>query len=272
MLTPTSLLFPDVRVTADLLTQVFFRNNTNVFTYAWEWCFTFLSMDSDFPQPPATRRRIPQDILIAEYVLKSSSKSNAKGIIVEAVGMVQVDGRLERMPWKQSLSLTHTQTIMGPQDVIVTSSHHYHNNHSSTAFLQQQQVERPVYLCNLAVLESWRRRGIATQLIQACEALVSINGEYQQPTMLCLKVRRNMPHVVAMYEKLGYAMFQPPAVVVIQGLRKQSTSSRLVEDTNQDHDSIWWMAKSLPTVEEETTTTDTTNVVPETQFVTAPEE
>ncbi len=265
------ILYADMRVATDLLTEAFFRNHTNFITYPWEWCFTFLSLEGDFPQPPTQQlHRLPHDILIAEYVLVPkdrianpidtstdrtqtilpSRSTQDDVVVVEAVGMVQLDGRRGRIPWKTQPPSQHqlksphldpdllssSTTSIGPQFVI-----------------SPQDNERPVYLCNLAVRESWRRRGIATQLIQASERLVyQEEPSYQQATHLCLKVRRNTPAVIALYEKLGYAIFQPPPTVPKGPFHK----FRIEEESNDEGDNaIWWMAKSLVEDQVETNVT-----------------
>lgn len=74
-------------------------------------------------------------------------------------------------------------------------------------------LPRP-YMYNLAVDKSWKRKGIASSLVDACETFVaSIQGE-MDPRWLYLRVRKSNYEAIALYQSLGYSEIHPGSIAL----------------------------------------------------------
>ena len=141
-------LYLEIGQAANIVTDAFFADHTNFFTYQKEKLKTYLSLESSYPKPSEKNT----------YVYFVACR-NTDG---KVLGFVEIDCR-ETRPLKEGLP------------------------------------PRP-YMCNLAIDKKWRRNGIATALIEACEDVALKNG-YEN---IYLKVRSANDVAVRMYESLGY--------------------------------------------------------------------
>lgn len=94
------------------------------------------------------------------------------------------------------------------------------------------------YMYNLAVDKGWKRRGVASALIGACEEFVS--GAHDGSCVerrLYLRVRKSNRAAVALYEKLGYREMDPEAIA----LNEEDVNKGSLEDGE-----LILFAKDLP--------------------------
>ena len=152
----------DLGTVARILTDGFFADKTNFITYQLERIKTQLSLESTFPKKQSYKSNSKTDL---HFMLITGLKSNGR-----VVGFAELDSRLPILNLNQS-STSPTQTQPRP------------------------------YMCNLAVDNKWKRRGIATSLIQCCED-ICVNY-WHQPNMY-LKVRRGNKAANDLYKGLGY--------------------------------------------------------------------
>jgi ribosomal protein S18 acetylase RimI-like enzyme len=68
------------------------------------------------------------------------------------------------------------------------------------------------YMYNLAVDKKWKRKGIASALVQACELFVLDMHDLCVEKRLYLRVRKSNRAAIALYESLGYREM-PPEVI-----------------------------------------------------------
>jgi ribosomal protein S18 acetylase RimI-like enzyme len=93
------------------------------------------------------------------------------------------------------------------------------------------------YMYNLAVDKKWKRRGIASALVQACELFVLEMHDVCVEKRLYLRVRKSNIAAIALYESLGYREM-PPEVI---HMSKEDINSGSLEDGE-----LILFAKDLP--------------------------
>ncbi len=140
--------YVEIGQAASIVTDAFFADHTNFFTYQREKLKTYLSLESSYPKPSEKNT----------YVYFVACR-NVDG---KVLGFVEIDCRETTRP-------------------------------------KEGSPPRP-YMCNLAIDKKWRRKGIATALIEACEEIAYNNG-YEN---IYLKVRSANDVAVHMYKRLGY--------------------------------------------------------------------
>jgi ribosomal protein S18 acetylase RimI-like enzyme len=97
------------------------------------------------------------------------------------------------------------------------------------------------YMYNLAVDKTWKRKGIASALVQACEQYVSDMHDLCVEKRLYLRVRKFNHAAIALYESLGYREMLPEVI----RLSKDDINSGSLEDGE-----LILFAKDLPMGEE----------------------
>ena len=154
------------------------------------------------------------------------------------VGVVELseqpcDGKVPgdvRLPWapKQREVSTHRpepSTALRPHSSLPVPNHApWVITHSTlTPVLCSAQV---AYICNLAVLNDWRGRGVGSALLQACEGLVS---SYWSRSDVYLHASTAQERLLAMYRSRGYVQLpdydQPDWVLAVAG-REATTYHR----------------------------------------------
>lgn len=93
------------------------------------------------------------------------------------------------------------------------------------------------YMYNLAVDKKWKRKGIASELVKACEEFVSDMHDSCIEKRLYLRVRKSNHAAVALYENMGYKEMNPEKI----SLNKEDINSGSLEDGE-----LILFAKDLP--------------------------
>jgi len=93
------------------------------------------------------------------------------------------------------------------------------------------------YMYNLAVDKKWKRKGIATELIRACEGYVSDMHELCAENRLYLRVRSCNDAAISLYKSLGYDEVDPASI----SLTKEDINSNSLEEGE-----LVLLAKDLP--------------------------
>jgi len=93
------------------------------------------------------------------------------------------------------------------------------------------------YMYNLAVDKKWKRKGIATELIQACEEFVVNMHELCAENRLYLRVRSCNDAAICLYKSLGYDEVDPASI----SLTKEDINSNSLEEGE-----LVLLAKDLP--------------------------
>jgi len=93
------------------------------------------------------------------------------------------------------------------------------------------------YMYNLAVDNKWKRKGIATELIRACEVFVSDMHEICTENRLYLRVRSCNDAAISLYKSLGYDEVDPESL----SLTKEDINSNSLEEGE-----LVLLAKDLP--------------------------
>lgn len=93
------------------------------------------------------------------------------------------------------------------------------------------------YMYNLAVDKQWKRKGIASELIRACEEFVINMHELCAENRLYLRVRSCNDAALALYKSLGYDEVDPMSI----SLTKEDINSNSLEEGE-----LVLLAKDLP--------------------------
>jgi ribosomal protein S18 acetylase RimI-like enzyme len=201
---------------AQILTEEFYSHRTNFITFQIEKLKTALSLESTHPSNNNSRSRSNGQMFAA-----CSSKDG------KVVGFAEVD----------TCSLESNQCnelnecgIDGAEDGTGNT-----NDGSST---KRNGVPRP-YMYNLAVNQQWKRKGIATELVKACEKFVL---ETNTEKRLYLRVRKCNNAAITFYESNGYAEIDPATI----NLTKEDVNSGSAEEGE-----LILMAKDLAGVEDD---------------------
>lgn len=177
----------DLAPAARILTEEFYAQKTNFITFQVERIKTVLSLESTFPNKPQSLRsggeRSGQKL---QHMLVACNAKNG-----QVIGFAEVDAR--PLAAKKS------------GEAAVVAAGDGASNDAATDILRS-------YMYNLAVDKRWKRRGIASALVRACEDFVAGAHETCLEKRLYLRVRKCNRAAVALYEKLGYAEMQPEVI------------------------------------------------------------
>ena len=194
-------LFVDLAPAAKILTKEFYSQKTNFITFQIEKLKTTLSLESTFPN------QSPNSLNNNKYARRSLQQMivacNSKDGTV--VGFAEVDAR----PLGKGDDGT---TIIS--DTIPEATVALNNN-----------ILRS-YMYNLAVDKKWKRKGIASALVDACEQYVSDMHETCIEKRLYLRVRKTNKEAIALYKNLGYKDIDPRSI----DLSKEDINSGSLEE------------------------------------------
>mmetsp|Transcript_29536 Transcript_29536/g.62237 ORF Transcript_29536/g.62237 Transcript_29536/m.62237 type:complete len:319 (+) Transcript_29536:86-1042(+) len=191
---------------ARILTEEFYSQRTNFITFQIERLKTVLSLESTFPNQRNSVTKEYSSKPLQQMIVACNSKNG------EVVGFAEVDAR----PLGSSKSTGVTETA-GEVD-------------GSNNILRS-------YMYNLAVDKKWKRKGIASALVKACEGFVSDRHDSCIEKRLYLRVRKCNLAAVALYEKLGYTEMDPKTI----SLSKEDINSGSLEEGE-----LILFAKDLP--------------------------
>ena len=172
-------LVADVGRISTILADGFFKHKTNFITYQWERFKTYLSLESTFPEDNE-----PYQIFVACDAFT--------GVVL---GCVEVDCRYDELAKRISGFATNG------------------NSQLETIAEEDPNAKKRMlypYMCNLAVDEDYRGQGIASALVQQCEAFVQqchLNSKQTIPNKISLRVRQSTPDALYLYDKLGYRSY-----------------------------------------------------------------
>ena len=196
-------LFVDLAPAAKILTKEFYSQKTNFITFQIEKLKTTLSLESTFPN------QSPNSLNNNKYARRSLQQMivacNSKDGTV--VGFAEVDAR----PLGKGDDGT---TIISDTIIHVASTVALDNN-----------ILRS-YMYNLAVDKKWKRKGIASALVEACEQYVSDMHETCIEKRLYLRVRKTNKEAIALYKNLGYKDIDPRSI----DLSKEDINSGSLEE------------------------------------------
>ncbi|KAL3758616.1 hypothetical protein ACHAWU_008370 [Discostella pseudostelligera] len=185
----------DLGPAARILTEEFYSQKTNFITFQIERLKTVLSLESTFPNK--------QTLIQNEYSKRPTSLQ--KMIVAcdakdgNVVGFAEVDARSFREA--------------------TSAAQQYSTADSSSS---NNEILRS-YMYNLAVDKKWKRKGIASALVRACEQFVSdAHADSCMERRLYLRVRKCNIAAIALYESLGYREMEPEEIQLS------------VEDINRD--------------------------------------
>lgn len=182
----------DLGPAAHILTDAFYSHRTNFVTFQIEKLKTALSLESTYAKQKANPW--------GQMFVACSSRDG------KVLGFAEVD----------TCSLKNEQCNEVkecglPEDTI-----------NST----KSDLPRP-YMYNLAVDKRWKRKGIATALVVACERFaVDIDYADLDLRWLYLRVRKSNDDAIAFYQRLGYREIDPESIA----LTKKDVNSGSAEE------------------------------------------
>ncbi|KAL3804840.1 hypothetical protein HJC23_006612 [Cyclotella cryptica] len=187
-------LFVHLGLAAQILTDAFYSHRTNFVTFQIEKLKTALSLESTY----AKQRANP----MGQMFVACSSRDG------QVVGFAEVD----------TCSLKNESC----NEVKECGLHEDSSFHST-----KSDLPRP-YMYNLAVDKRWKRKGIATSLVVACEQFVGNieDGDLDSSRWLYLRVRKSNVDAIVFYEKLGYNEIDPESI----DLTKEDVNSGSAEE------------------------------------------
>mmetsp|Transcript_26493 Transcript_26493/g.40985 ORF Transcript_26493/g.40985 Transcript_26493/m.40985 type:complete len:279 (+) Transcript_26493:67-903(+) len=163
---------------ARILTEEFYSERTNFITFQIERLKTALSLESTFP-----RRVSAGQVTFKPLQQMFVAACSATG---KVVGFAEVDAR-----------------PLGNQrkDIVETASG------NSTECIRS-------YMYNLAVDKGWKRKGIASVLVRACEEFVVDTHDACAEKRLYLRVRKTNCAAIGLYESLDYTLVDPESILL----------------------------------------------------------
>ncbi|KAL7483094.1 hypothetical protein ACHAW6_008742 [Cyclotella cf. meneghiniana] len=173
-------LFVHLGPAAHILTDAFYSHRTNFVTFQIEKLKTALSLESTYAKQKANPW--------GQMFVACSSRDG------KVLGFAEVD----------TCSLKNEQCNEVkecglPEDTINSA---------------KSDLPRP-YMYNLAVDKRWKRKGIATSLVVACERFaVDIDYADLDPRWLYLRVRKSNDDAIAFYQRLGYREIDPESIAL----------------------------------------------------------
>ena len=205
------MVWTDLGPAARILTEEFYSHKTNFITFQIERLKTVLSLESTFPNQHDSLRKDHSRQTLQRMIVACDAKHG------QVLGFAEVDVR--PLGSNKNGSLGNESSLTGgASDNILRS-----------------------YMYNLAVDKTWKRKGIASALVHACEQYVSDMHDLCVKKRLYLRVRKSNHAAIALYESLGYREMLPEVI----HLSKDDINSRLLEDGE-----LILFAKDLPMGEE----------------------
>ena len=207
----TDAQFVHLSSAARILTEQFYSHRTNFITFQIEKLKTVLSLESTFPNGPNSLKNN------SKYTNKYPIRPLQNMIVAcnakdgQVVGFAEVDAR----PLGKSGSVV--------QDAVPTDG-------------APENMLRS-YMYNLAVDKKWKRKGIASALIEACEQYVTKQHDTCIEKRLYLRVRKSNYAAIALYKSLDYVEMDPEEV----NLSKEDINSGSLEEGE-----LILFAKDLP--------------------------
>ena len=201
------MVWTDLGPAARILTEKFYSHKTNFITFQIERLKTVLSLESTFPNQHNSLWKDHSRRTLQRMIVACDAKHG------RVLGFAEVDARPlgsnKNGSWGNESSLTE-----GASYDILRS-----------------------YMYNLAVDKTWKRKGIASALVQACEQYVSDMHDLCVEKRLYLRVRKSNHAAIALYESLGYREMLPEVI----RLSKDDINSGSLEDGE-----LILFAKDLP--------------------------
>jgi ribosomal protein S18 acetylase RimI-like enzyme len=179
------MVWTDLGPAARILTEEFYSHKTNFITFQIERLKTVLSLESTFPNQNSLRKDYLRQTL-QRMIVACDAKNG------QVVGFAEVDAR-SLSSYKNGSSGNEASLTEGASDDILRS-----------------------YMYNLAVDKKWKRKGIASALVQACEQYVSDMHDLCVEKRLYLRVRKSNHAAIALYESLGYREMSPEVIHLSQ--------------------------------------------------------
>mmetsp|Transcript_8658 Transcript_8658/g.18629 ORF Transcript_8658/g.18629 Transcript_8658/m.18629 type:complete len:216 (+) Transcript_8658:497-1144(+) len=193
----------DLSPAARILTEEFYSHKTNFITFQLERLKTVLSLESTFPNKQNSMRIEYSGRSLQRMIVACNAKNG------EVIGFAEIDARSLR-----NSNVADASSGDGASNDVLRS-----------------------YMYNLAVDKKWKRKGIASALVKACEKFVSDMHDSCIEKRLYLRVRKSNHAAVALYEKLGYREMNPEII----SLNKEDVNSGSLEDGE-----LILFAKDLP--------------------------
>lgn len=172
----------DLGRAARILTEEFYSHKTNFITFQIELLKTSLSLESTFPNQNNSLTKEYSRRPLQQMIVACNAKDG------KVVGFAEVDARPLGTS-KGGGATTDSASEYGISNNILRS-----------------------YMYNLAVDKKWKRKGIASALVQACEEFVSDMHDSCIEKRLYLRVRKSNYAAVALYENLGYNEMDPETI------------------------------------------------------------
>ncbi len=191
------ILSTDLGPAARILTEEFYSQKTNFITFQIERLKTVLSLESTYPnKQPAIQTSYSKPSKSLQKMTVACDAANGK-----VVGFVEVDACSFRG---------------SAENIDVVEEREAEATAASLQYLAANN-EAPSngkilcsYMYNLAVDKKWKRKGIASCLVRACEQFVmDAHSDSCMESRLYLRVRKCNHAAIALYESLGYREIDP---------------------------------------------------------------
>ena len=183
------ILSTDLGPAAKILTEEFYSQKTNFITFQIERLKTVLSLESTYPnKQSAIQTSYSKPPKSLQKMIVACDAANGK-----VVGFVEVDACSFRG---------------SAQNIDVVDDWEAANNEAPS----NDKILRSC-MYNLAVDKKWKRKGIASCLVRACEQFVmDAHSDSCMESRLYLRVRKCNHAAIALYESLGYREMKPEEI------------------------------------------------------------
>ena len=168
---------------ARILTEEFYSQRTNFITFQVERLKTVLSLESTFPGGDNSLRRENYSRRKLQQMFVACNAKDG-----QVVGFAEVDAR-----------------------PLGNCNNRKSDDGAADTGINDDDILRS-YMYNLAVDKKWKRNGIASALIDACEKFVMDMHDSCIEKRLYLRVRRCNDAAVALYQNLGYEEMDPKTI------------------------------------------------------------
>ncbi|KAL9183707.1 hypothetical protein ACHAXT_004563 [Thalassiosira profunda] len=166
---------------ARILTEEFYSQRTNFITFQIERLKTVLSLESTFPNAQNSLRKEYTSRPLQQMIVACNAKNG------EVIGFAEVDAR----------PLNNSNNYISAEEPEPNDS----------GMLRS-------YMYNLATDKRWKRKGVASALVEACEQFVIDRHDTCVEKRLYLRVRRCNDAAVGLYWKLGYTEMDPETIAL----------------------------------------------------------
>jgi ribosomal protein S18 acetylase RimI-like enzyme len=198
----------DLSSAARILTEEFYSHRTNFITFQIERLKTVLSLESTFPNQRSSLRNEHTRRTLQRMIVACDARNG------QVVGFAEVDAR----------------PLVGNRSTVSENESSPNEGTTSDDILRS-------YMYNLAVDKKWKRKGIASALVHACERFVGDTHDLCVEKRLYLRVRKSNLAAIALYESLGYRAMSPEVI----HMSKEDINSGSLEDGE-----LILFAKDLP--------------------------